>query len=390
VKIYRSSYTIIAVLCILSLYFLPTEHSSDALAVEPSPSSTRLISEEEMPAILTLIANDIRDNYQRIITWSGEIDQQITWVHTGPLAEDIFKNATDAEGNTPEAILQKAEQKVTFAVDAKNNLVYVGTSQVKPRKYFNHKTGKDLGSSRTASHWSAVIARPDYLIEAGPIRFEKKTGRILKNKAVKRPSKQEPQTGWYAQKDIFDPRRAFFPGADFTWDALDSLIKRLDTYGKIEFDGCELKMEEQIKDDIVEYKIIQPGVVNLERSDPNHYVLLTKIFSSKCGFNMTYFEAAAGSGTVFQKFTWEYELIDRVYLPKTLVQVYYDTTGQVSSQKNYTYVNNKLNGQIPSGTFEYTNLGLGDGDVFIDEITDKQYLFRAATQTLEPLDNQTK
>ena len=86
-----------------------------------------------------------------------------------------------------------------------------------------------------------------------------------------------------------------------------------------------------------------------------------------------------------QKFTWEYELVNGAYLPKRVVKKHYGLDGEVALEKENTYVNNKLNQKIPSETFEYTNLKLKDRDIFIDEILNKEYRYKAATKTLEPV-----
>jgi hypothetical protein len=176
------------------------------------------------------------------------------------------------------------------------------------------------------------------------------------------------------------------PGAIPVWDHYDILIKKINRYGKIEFDGYKFQIEEHNKDGIIEYKVIEPSVVSLERSDPNHYLIITKVFSSKYGFNMIYWEANSGGGVPIQKFTWEYELINGVYLPKRVIEKYYGSCGKVASEKDRTYINNKLNQVIPDETFEYTNLGLKDGDLFIDEILNKEYRYEADTKTLKPVE----
>ncbi len=373
------------VLAYVLVWFMILGFAYQALAVEEPNQTIRIVPEEEMPIILELIANDIRQNYERIKIWSGEIEKKMTWVHTGSLAEDIFKNAKDTKGEVPEAILQNSEDKITFAVDANNNFVYVDTLRDKPSKYFNYNTGAYVGNSGPSPIWSTVIAKPDFLLKADAHSFEKGTGRLLNKRVGKKSSEREQQTGWYKYKDVYDPRRSFFPGAGFTWEDLDWSIKRLNKFGKIEFDGYKFQMEERMKVDTIEYKIISPSVVNMERSKPEHYAILTMIFSSQCGFNMIYWEAATGSGMVFQKYTWEYELIDGVYLPKRTIIKLYGSKGEVTTEKDLTYTNNKVNQKIPTDTFEYTNLNLKEGDIFIDEILNKDYRYKAATKTLEPV-----
>ncbi|MBW8039062.1 MAG: hypothetical protein FVQ85_03585 [Planctomycetes bacterium] len=384
-KFYKRYY-IGKILVYVSLWaFLITGHSYEALADNPSGNALRIIPNDEMPIVLDLIGNQVRNNYERIITWSGEIDVKLNKVYTGVAAEEVFI-FTDGQGETPEAILQKVEEKITFAFDANKNFVYIDNFREKPSRYFNYITGTDLGNSGSHPYWSTITARPDFLLKVTPQSLDRKENRIIRRKAVKRPSpRKESRTGLY-EGIISDPRRMFMPGGGYTWDHLGILIKKINRYGKIEFDGYTLQMEERIKGEIIEYKIIEPSVVSLERSDPNHYIIIAKIFSSQCGFNMIYWEVTTGGGIPLQKFTWEYELINGVFLPKRVVTKHYGSSGEVALEKESTYVNNKLNQTISPETFEYTNLKLKEGDIFIDEILNKEYRYKAATRTLEPVE----
>lgn len=359
---------------LLPLWFLIIGFACQALSVEDPNQTARIIPDNEMPVILQVIGIQVRDNYQRISTWTGEIDEKIIWIHTGSISEHLF-NAADANEKPPKVLLQKAEEKVVFAIDARKNFIYIDNFREKPSEYFDYNTGDDLGNRGTTPNRYTIINKPDFLLKAEPISFDK-NNKIYRMRAVQKPSKQDLRTGLYESSD--EPRRAFAPGWMFTWDFFDDLTKRIERFGKIEFDGYKLQIEEYQKGDIVEYKVIQPAVVNLERSRPEHYVITTKIFSSKCGFNMIYFESATGSGMVFQKYTWEYELVNGVYLPKRTTEKHYGANGDVSLEKDCTYTNNKVNQEIPPETFTYKNLGLKNGDKFMDEIEGKEYKYQDA------------
>jgi hypothetical protein len=351
------------------------------MSVADVNQTVRSISIEEMPIILNLIANSIYENYEQIGTWTGEVDKKITWVHTGSLVEELLKNAADRKGDVPETLLQKAEDKVTFTVDGNHNFIYVDTLREKPSYYFNYNTGAEIGNSGSRPVYSTIIAKPDFLLMAEGQTFQKGTGRLIHKKVEKKISKQEPQGNLY--KGGYDPRKVFFPLTEPTWDNINGIIQRITEFGKIEFDNYKFMMQECKKGDIVTYKLIEPSVRNLERSKPEHYLVLTMIFSSQYGFNMTSFEVADGSGTMLQKFTWEYESINNVYLPKRMMQTYYSHNGNIPKEKDYTYINNKINQEIPQETFGILNLHLKDGDIFIDEIENKRYKYKLSTNSLE-------
>ena len=383
-KIYKHLHTRKIFVCFSIWCFFMTGQSYQAFADEPSGQIIRIIPNEEMPIILNLIGSQIRDNYERIITWSGEINVKLNMLHTGARVEDIFRKYTDAQGLAPEAILQKTEERIAFAIDTNKGCVYIDKSREKPSKYFNNINGTDLGNGGSRPYWSTSIYRSDFLLEAKPRSFNIKDKKIHRRKAAKKPSKQDSATGLY--KGVDDPRKTFVPGGVFTWKHFDNLVKRINKFGKIEFDGYSLKIEEHKEGNITKYKIIEPSVVSMERSDPNHYIIITKIFSSQFGFNIIHWDVTTGGGIPLQKFTWEYESVNGVFLPKRVITKHYILSGEVALQKENTYVNNKLNQTISPETFEYTNLKLKEGEIFIDEILNKEYRYKEDTRTLQPVE----
>ena len=388
-NIYKLYYTKKILVYVSVWFFLMIGQYYQAFADEPSGQTIRIISEEEMPVFLDLIGNRIRDNYERIITWSGEIDVKINMLHTGDNTENIFKNLTLGTGETPEAILQKAEEKTVFLIDANKNFVYIDNFREKPCKFLNHTTGKDLGSRTSGPHssgpyWSTLIVRLDFSLEAKPKSFDIIDNKIIQRKVVKKTSpRKESRTGLYNRVD--DPRKIFMPGAISTWELHNILTRKIERFGKIEFDGYKFQMEEHQKGDITEYKIILPGVVSMERSSPEDYSIETKVFSDQYGFNLIDYQITNGSGKLLQQFTYEYELINGVYLPKRVLRKDYRSNGEVGIEKDCAYTNSKLNQKIPAEKFEYTNLKLKDGDIFIDEILKKEYRYKADTRTLQPV-----
>lgn len=384
---YKRHY-IIMFFCSFSLCFTFEGFICQTLAVEESSQTIRDVPEDEMPIILEMISSDISQNYESIRTWSGDIEKKTTRILTGSLAKDLFKNAADANGEAPEVIRQKSENKIKFVVDANKDFVYVDTLRDKPSRYLDYNNGAEIGNSGPIPTLSTVIAKPNFILRSDAHSFEKGTGRLIHKRAVKIPSKREQQTGWYKLENVWDPRRSFFTGANFTWDNIKWTIKRLSRYGKIEFDGYKFKMEEIKIGDKVEYKIIKPSVLDMERSKPEHYVIQTMIFSGKYGNNMIYWEAATGNGTVFQKYTWEYELVDSVYLPKRVTIKLYGPKGEVTREYDSIFVNNQVNKEIPPGTFEPTNLNLKDGDILVDKISKKEYKYEESTKTFELLEKQ--
>jgi len=76
-----------------------------------------------------------------------------------------------------------------------------------------------------------------------------------------------------------------------------------------------------------------------------------------------------------------------VYVPKTIhYMIFLSSDGKIRFDSQITFTKSVLNAPIPTETFEYTNLGLKDGDIFLDEILDKEYRYEAATKKLIPVE----
>jgi hypothetical protein len=375
----RAIYSYILLVCILLGVYFPL-----ALADEPSGETVKIVSEEEMPAVLGLIGESIRDNYERIQTWSGEIDVKINWIWTGAKAEEYFEKLTDRTGEKPQELLQKVEEKVAFAVDAKKGFVYIDNNREKPCKFQNLTSKKELGYSSgsylTGPFRSTLIASPDYIIEAEPGGWDKTSNLLTHMKAVKKPSQKQPGTGLY--NGMEDPRKVFMPQGN-PWEHFNGLAKQINKLNKIDIDGHKFKIEEHKKGQITEYKIIYPASMVKEVNSPEDYVIFTTTYSSQCAFNITYWEVKSGSGKLGQLYTWEYELVDNVYLPKRVIKKTYDSNGRTITETDCTYTHNKVNQEISPGTFEPTNLNLKDGDVLVDEISKEEYRYEAATKAFK-------
>jgi hypothetical protein len=358
-------------------------------AAQPSDGTSRFLPSEEVPGILELIGDEIEDNYRRIITWSGEINVKIDMLHTKAKAEDVFMKLTAGKGEIPAAILQKTEEKVAFSIDSEKEAVYVDNIRGGPCEFVDYATGRNLGISSgpymSGPYRSTVIGTPEYMLRAESQSFKREDHTIRHSTGIRKPSERKAVNG-AGYKGIDDPRKVFMPGGGFTWVHHDRLIKEFEKHGRIQFDGYEFQIEEVKVGDVKEYRLIEPAIISLERSDPDHYVIKSKVFSSQCGFNMVSWKLTSGSGRLLQEFSWEYELVGGVYLPKKVVEKYYNVDGEISLAKNSVYSSHRLDQTIPSNTFEWTNLNLNDGDLFVDEIEGKRFHYERATRTLRPIE----
>jgi len=150
------------------------------------------------------------------------------------------------------------------------------------------------------------------------------------------------------------------------------VLQYINEDGKYGIDGYSLKVEERMDESITEYRIQLPGKVA-----PEAYLFLTMFFSSEKGFNIISVETTDHNGKLSQRSTWDYDLVNGVYIPsKTTEQIFERKNGGLSYEAKYTFKNQKVNRPIPEETFRYKNLGLKNGDKFIDNILREEYIYQ--------------
>lgn len=337
----------------------------------------------EMIAVLSLIGTSLLDNYSRIQTWFGQAELEIRYIHSGKNAQEIFQSFTDGKGEPPIAILQTINEQFEFAVDVNKDSVYTDSFRRKPSQYVNAITKQDLGNKGSNPYRLTSIATPDYLIQVKPKSVDSKGKQIVASWARKVSSQRDLSTGLY--NGIDDPRMVFCPGGVFPWKSFESIQDKIRKNGRIEFDGYQYKIYEMKRGDQQDFIIIHPAVINLERSRPEHYVIATKICSEKYGYHFTEWKMARGDGLLLSEYTWEYEQVDGIYLPKIYIEKQYNSSGEAIREKRMKFVKNSVNQLIEPEVFGCKSLHLTEGDLLIDELKNKRYRYNESASRLEEI-----
>lgn len=330
-------------------------------------SEFRPVDSNRIPEILTMISSRIKSNYDKIKTWQVEEDFTIYRIYEGAKAERIFNTRTDGTGKTPNTVIRRIEGKHQFAVDLEKDFLYANMIRENPPYYMDLETGRDLGAKSAPSQKVSILT-PEYYINWGP--YAMRDGVVMSRRVVKQ-ARQKGLTCTNLSPPVSDPRESFMVGQPI-WETFPPLVQYINEHGKYGIDGYSLKVEGRTIGNLTEYRIQRPGKVSPER-----YLLVTMVFSSKKGFNIVSYEVTDPNGKVFQQLTWEYELVSGVYLPKkTTEQIFELENGGLSYEAKYTFKNTKTNHHIPEETFTYKNLGLKNGDKFIDKILDKEFTYQ--------------
>lgn len=325
------------------------------------------VDSNQIPNVLTMISNRIRSNYERIKTWQGETNFTIDTIYEGSAAERKFKTHTDSTGKTPNTVIQHIEGRRQFAVDLERDFLYTKLIRENPPYYMDFETGRDLGTKVTGLQGISIVT-PKYYINCRPHTM--RDGAITSRKAVKKV-RQKGLTCSNLSPPVSDPRECFTVGQPI-WETFPRLLQYMELHGEVSVDGYTLKVEERTDGNLTKYRIQIPGKVSVE-----DYLFVTMVFSSLKGFNIVSYEETNPEGELLHKKTLDYDLVNGVYVPsKTTEQIFERKNGDLSYEATYTYNNLKVNQPIPAETFTYKNLGLKNGDKFVDKILNKEYTYQ--------------
>lgn len=349
-----------AVILIVSLGFVSAESVANNTATEFSA-----VSPNDIPDILTMISEKTHSNYERIKTWQGEIDATVNAICEGLAAKRILQNKRSCAGKNAEVVREHRRSKIEFVADCEQNFFYAKKTRQNPRQYIDVKTGKIL-CERSVPWYQASIGTPEYQINCRP--DSKRGDSIATRKAIKKAAERNCAS---CSSDVFDPRE-FFLAIGPLWETFPRMIKIINEHGEYGIDGYTLKVEERTDERITEYRIQIPG-----RVSPEQYLFITMIFSSEKEFNIISLETTRTDGKLFQRKTWEYELVDGAYLPsKTTKQDFTGENAKLTYKRECIFRNLQINHSIPPETFTYKNLGLKNGDKFIDKILGREYTYQ--------------
>lgn len=353
-------------LCVIIL--LALLNSTDAEILQDSTMSEFYpVDSNRIPEILTMISNRIQANYDKIKTWQGKIEVVTDYIYEGARAEKVFKTNTDGKGEIPRIIRYHSEQTIEFSLDAQKGFSHTYYCPTKPLQYMDLETGRNLGAKGIAGYRRSIVT-PEYQIDCTGDTM--RDGVIMRRKAVKQV-RQEDSSCASNMHPVYNPKSCFVPGRPI-WETFDMIIQDINSVGQCGIDGYTLKVEERTDANITQYRIQIPGKVS-----PTDYLFMTMVFSSEKGFNIVLLETTKVGGELFRKNTWAYETVDGVYLPtKTTEQNFRPDTGQISYNGERIFSNLMVNQPISAETFIYNNLGLKNGDKFIDKILDKEYTYQ--------------
>lgn len=349
----------------------------------------KAVEPNRVPEILTVIADGVGSNYDKIKTWQGNVKISQDYIYRDARAEKEFKERTDGNGEIPKIIKRHREWIIEFSLDTEKELLYAHyhPDSAKPLEYTDLQSGRKLGAKGVVNTRRAILT-PQYELHSSGDRI--RDNAFMNRKAVKEARRTDCKNCTSDLPPVYDPRESFSPFRDHIPDLFTRFAKTIEETGRYGIDEYDIEVEESKSGGIIEYRAALPSKRSL---DSQEYVFTTMVFRSDKGFNITshqrtVFDPAYNTSpqqtvdpihnaVLLQKRTWSYDLVDGVYVPSKMTQQEFDwPDGRLTHERTMTFTRQKVNKPIPNDTFSYKNLGLQNGDRYTDKIQGKEYVYK--------------
>lgn len=338
------------------------------LSVSADTIEFQKVDQDKIPDELAMIAAVTKDNYEKIKTWQGKISFEDMIIYRGAYAADLVKQSAGVTIKEPNELAARAEGTRDFKIDLGKNLSFRFMNRPTPMEYINLDTELTYSSS-SDSYQQKEITTGEYEIESSPYT-KKKDGTI---------------TSWLAEKKIrypeqdldeSDPRFCFSIGR-MPWVLLPIMSEGVRRYNKdpngsnangpnSAFSSISLEKAQTEKGTI--YRLLINSTFEMKYT-----------FDEKNGFNPTHIEAKNAKGIKISEGDIDWVKIQDIYLPAERRVTQYDgKDGRLRRNVTSTFGEMKVNMALPENTFSLNNLGLRDGDKFVDSIEGKEYKYEDA------------
>lgn len=341
------------------------------------------VDQNDIAEILTMIGERVKGNYNKISTWQGKVKIVSDGLYEGERGKRFFEVILH-DRPLPNIINEHQEFTREFALDVNKELLYDNYyPDIQKYLIMDLDTGRELqlkenlrlGSSK------AILTR-DYHLDC---MENKNRDGVTVSRTVIKQTRPQGKVGRQNQlHPVFDPRETMRIFGDVTGKSLDPLggsfakyLAFFDKEGGRSIDGYPtITVKECNVGDFKKYRI---GLIVLSKDSTGATVHLffNLVCSIKAGFNIVSYTTTDSNDRMFENKTWDYGLINGVYIPVKHIKQSFDyLTGDLKDQSTLTFIEQKVNDPIPAEVFTYKNLALQNGDKFIDNILNKEYIYQ--------------
>lgn len=358
--------------------------SSPYLCGDARAETVKVLTEAEILDVLEILMPTHKANVEKIETWQGELRIQEVNHYYGEKAVKWYKGRLNAHPDTRDELLtldessiphhfrRKVNMTVPFAIDMIGDKLY-SNSKIIEAKYLEADTDNELPIKSYVVESRSIVTPVNFLdfwpeVKFGASRTLVTDGVSAGRAAFIRPVEKAKNQQW---SGVRDPRR--YLGDDSpVWEEYVPLLSLLRNGHQIPMVGehPRCKMESVKEKGHLKYVITWSSGFG-----DNIYIHKEISLNGDEGFCPTSVRVFDTTGKLHYSKTWTYEVIDGVFLPKTLRRETMGSEG-ISFISVVTFEESVINKPIPDDVFTYRNLGLKNGDRVIDEIRELEFTFK--------------
>lgn len=333
--------------------------------------------------ILNMIDVRVRDNYERINTWQGKVKVVTDGIYEGESRKRFYERIL-VDRPVPNKVKDHREFTKEFALNANKGLLYDNYYMDGQNYSVDVETGRNLQLKELVQMGGSGknILTTDYLIDC--LDNQNRNGTIVSRTVIKQARPKGELTCQSQLSPVFDPRETMRIFGDITGESFDPLggtfakyLAFFDKEGGHSVNGYPtITVEECNVGDVKKYRIALV-VLSKDSTGATVHFFSNLVCSSEAGFNVVSYTTTDSNGRMLENKTWDYGLINGVFLPVQKVEQKFDYhTGNIIDQSTVTFIDQKANNSISDKVFTYKNLGLQNGDKFVDKIAGKEYTYK--------------
>ena len=341
------------------------------------------VDQNSFAEILTMINSRVEENYDRIKTWQGKVKVVTESVNEGNRKRSYEQILVDKP--LPSKIIDHVELTKEFAVDANKGLLYESVYPDAQRQITDTQTGRNLQLKELVQIGigsGKYILTPNYQLHCRDIK--NRDGVIVRHDVIKQLRPPGELTCQGNLRPVFDPRETMRVFGDITGESFAPLggsfakyLAFFDKEGGHSIGGYPtITVEECNVGDVKKYRIALLGLSKDSTGATVHF-FYNLVCSNEEDFNVVSFTITDSNDRVLENKTWRYGLINGVHLPIQKNKLRFDyQTGNLTNQSTISFIDQKVNNPISDEVFTYKNLGLKNGDKFVDKIQNKEHTYQ--------------
>lgn len=337
--------------------------------------------------VLELLSAHTKSNYQRITTWSADYSVHSEEYWSPSFVSNSFRDRLPKESTA--ALIREAIATVRVSIEMASGRIF---------REYDTKTFRLLTTDNRRSivipgvqpiDNRSIVTSTEYVYFTP--KFPPMTYAVLPDHPdaqQKRAARRFPRERAKGREsaDLMDPRFFFHCSSPaMSWEELDMYASFL--LGK---EGMEKQKDLQQRFRIEEGDVDGEKAwyrIQLVISFPDDEVnVVTSIWSLSAGFNpvrLTFVEKSDVGETIMKERSWKWKKVNDIFVPSFVSERAHprepggiDTFKRVVELKECT-----LNKPLDKNQFDYTALGLGSGDLILDEIEKSVFVMRDGQPT---------